>query len=299
MRLIVCILLGLSASRAQDGPTLFAARCGVCHGSDGRGSERGPNLAGNRRLRSRTIEQIRTVIHDGVPAAGMPAFALPPAELDAVTRFVRSLSEPAAEAHLPGDPAAGERFFMGKGRCSTCHMALGRGTAVGPDLSNIGREMTVAEIEEAIRRPSAKISPGYNRVSVRLKDGRTIEGFARNESRYNIQVQDLRGRFHLLADNQIAKVTKEGGSYMPPTQCSGSECTDLLAWLGSLTGAQPRAKPFPMKSEGGPSFDEIAHPHAGDWPTYHGEIGGNRHSSLNQITAGKTGQHAIHRSCPP
>ena len=80
---------------------------------------------------------------------------------------------------------------------------------------------------------------------------------------------------------------------MPLTECSGSECTDLLAWLGSLTGAQPGAKPFPMKSAGGPSFDEITHPHAGDWPTYHGSIGGNRHSSLNQITAGNVNTLAV------
>jgi quinoprotein glucose dehydrogenase len=65
-------------------------------------------------------------------------------------------------------------------------MALGRGKAVGPDLSSVGREMTLPEIDEALRQPSARIKPGYEVVRVRLREGRVIRGFARNQSRYNI-----------------------------------------------------------------------------------------------------------------
>ncbi len=65
----------------------------------------------------------------------MPGFDLPQPELTAVTGFVRSLSASASEAHPSGDRIAGERFFFGEGGCSKCHMALGRGHAVGPDLS--------------------------------------------------------------------------------------------------------------------------------------------------------------------
>src|SRR5262249_42222965 len=40
-----------------------------------------------------------------------------------------------------GDPAAGERlFFHARGpRCFACHRVDGRGAAIGPDLSTIGR----------------------------------------------------------------------------------------------------------------------------------------------------------------
>ena len=34
------------------------------------------------------------------------------------------------------------------------------------------------------------------------------------------------------------------------------------------------------------SFDEIVHPKAGEWPSYNGQLSGNRHSALNQINSG-------------
>jgi alcohol dehydrogenase (cytochrome c) len=70
-------LLAGAAALAQDGKQAFATRCSVCHGVDGRGAERGPNLANNRRVRSRSLEELRTVVRNGIPAAGMPAFDLP------------------------------------------------------------------------------------------------------------------------------------------------------------------------------------------------------------------------------
>ena len=160
MRLIfTCLLLALGAALAQDGHELFTAKCSLCHGPDGRGSERGPNLANNRRVRARTLDELRAVIRDGIPGRGMPAFDLAAADLGSVTAYVRSMSAPASEAHLPGDRSEGEQFFFGKGGCGACHMALGRGTAIGPDLSSIAREMTLSEIEEAVRQPSLRSRP--------------------------------------------------------------------------------------------------------------------------------------------
>jgi PQQ-dependent dehydrogenase (methanol/ethanol family) len=279
------VLLAGAVALAQDGKQAFAKRCSVCHGVDGRGAERGPNLANNRRVRSRSLDELRAVVRNGVPAAGMPSFDLAEAELTAVTRFVRSLSAPASEANPPGDRAAGERFFFGKGGCAQCHMALGRGKAVGPDLSSVGSEMTLNEIDEALRQPSARIKPGYEVVRVRLRDGRTIRGFARNQSRYSIQVQDLTGQFHLLWQSQIAELINEPGSLMPVPKCSEEECRDVLAYLSFLSGVSVGSKAAPMESAGGLTFDQIAHPKPGDWPTYHGDLGGNRYSALDQINA--------------
>src|ERR1700677_4736113 len=109
MRVIPCwVLLRAGVALAQDGRLDFARRCSVCHGADGHGTERGPNLAKSRRVRSRSLDELRAVIRDGIPAAGMPAFDLPPAELDVLTALVRSLSASAADANAPGDRSAGE-----------------------------------------------------------------------------------------------------------------------------------------------------------------------------------------------
>ena len=294
MRLTACyVLLISSAALAQEGRLVFATRCSVCHGTDAHGTARGPSLANNRQVRSRSMGELRELIHNGILGAGMPAFDLPAAELDAVTAFVRSVTAPAAGAHAPGDRAAGEQFFFGKGGCAGCHMVLGRGKAVGPDLSAIGQEMTLGEIEEAVRQPSAAIKPGYEVINVRLRDGRLLRGFARNRSRYSIQMQDLKGQFHLLKQEQIAELTQEPNSLMPRPGCSAEECRDVVAYLSSLSGVTPGMKVAPMDSSGGLTFEQVVNPKAGDWPTYHGHIGGNRHSALDQINASNVKDLAI------
>ncbi|MDX1980760.1 MAG: PQQ-binding-like beta-propeller repeat protein [Bryobacteraceae bacterium] len=272
----------LLAAQGQDARQLFEKHCAVCHG-DGHGTERGPNLANNRRVRAQSVEQLRAVIRDGVPARGMPAFLLPAAELDALTAMVRSFSAPAFESSVPGDRAAGEQFFFGGGGCSRCHMVFGKGKAAGPDLSTVGRELTAAEIDEAVRRPSARIRQGYELVSVQLPGGRTLRGYARNRSRYNIQIQDGGGRFHLLNGNETAGITMQPGSAMPATKCSPEECRDVVAYLSSLAGPEVGRRGVELEGEGGPTFQQIAQPRPGDWPTYHGLITGNRHSTLDQI----------------
>ena len=298
MRSSLCCLLVVSAAAlaendAGPGAGVFRDRCSVCHGADAGGTERGPGLAGNRRVRGLKLVDLRRTIHDGIPGRGMPAFNLPATELDAVTAYVRSMNATAAEAHVGGDRAAGERFFFGTGGCGNCHMALGRGKAVGPDLSNIAREMSLAEIEEAVRRPSARIAPGHQLENLELRDGRKLRGFARNRSIYSVQVQDFDGTFHLLTNMQIARITSEPGSLMPALKCTGEQCTDLFSFLCSLTGIEAGVKPLPMESRSGLAFDEIAHPRLGDWPTYHGDIGGNRHSPLDQINAANVRTLAI------
>src|SRR5262249_16447502 len=56
----------------------------------------------------------------------------------------------------PGDAAAGERvFFHPRGpRCHTCHRIDGRGAAVGPDLSLVGRSLGRDKLIESILSPS-------------------------------------------------------------------------------------------------------------------------------------------------
>jgi mono/diheme cytochrome c family protein len=146
----IAILLNAIVAFGQGADTAgsksFATRCAGCHGADARGTDRGPGLAGSRRLRAQSILQVRSIIRKGVPASGMPAFDLPAGELDALAALVHSLTAPAAEEALPGDAKAGEQFFFGKGQCTSCHMVQGRGATVGPDLSNAGARLTADEI---------------------------------------------------------------------------------------------------------------------------------------------------------
>ncbi|MDA0203852.1 MAG: PQQ-binding-like beta-propeller repeat protein [Acidobacteria bacterium] len=289
--LISCLLFS-SQALAQQGREVFAAQCQVCHG-DGHGTERGPNLADNRRVRAQTREQLLAVVRNGIPGSGMPAFNLPVAELDAVTDFVRSLSAPAIDSAVEGNRAVGEQLFFSTAGCASCHMVFGLGKTVGPDLSSLGRQLTVDAIRQAILSPSANIKKGYATVNLQLANGESLSGFARNESRYNIQLQDPAGRFHFLSAGEYEVVSRESRSFMPEGKCAGAECDNLVAYLSSLGGVDVDTDPFPFGSTGGPTFEQIAHPQSGDWTTYHGAISGNRHSELDQITAANVSSLAL------
>src|SRR5437762_9497721 len=192
--LIVALALGAASVLGQTRPTgapnltegtkIYAQRCAGCHGADARGTDKAGGLAGNRRLRDRSGQEMRDLIRNGVPASGMPAFDLPPQELDALVALVRSLNAPSGESTAGGDPTVGESFFFGKGQCVSCRMVSGTGAAMGPDLTNVGRKMTVDEIQAKLVNPSSRITPGYEMATVQLRNGNTIRGFVRNRSNF-------------------------------------------------------------------------------------------------------------------
>src|SRR6266498_3568448 len=98
-----------------DIPQTYSKLCGGCHGDDARGTQQGPGLAGNPSVRGRSAQSLRTVIRNGIPAAGMPPFDLPADTLDALATMIVSLNAVAAKSNVPGDAAAGRQFFLGKG----------------------------------------------------------------------------------------------------------------------------------------------------------------------------------------
>jgi PQQ-dependent dehydrogenase (methanol/ethanol family) len=282
------------AEEPTEVPKTFLVHCVGCHGADAHGSEHGPPLAGVRGLRDRSVSWIRQVILTGIPSGGMPAFNLPGAELDDLAAFVHSLNSPAAENAVAGDRAAGEQYFFGRGGCTSCHMVNGRGRPVGPDLSSVGNEMTVEAIRESLLQPGAHLRPGYELVSVRLREGNTVRGFARSWSNYEIVVQDLKGRFHLLLMNEVSSVNAEQQSLMPPVKASPAEFQDLIAYLCRLTGVQPGAVDAGAPSDStGISWSRVLHPLPGEWLTYNGNLDGNRYSQLNQINTTNANKLAL------
>jgi PQQ-dependent dehydrogenase (methanol/ethanol family) len=283
---------------------LFQLRCAGCHGENAGGGERAPALANSRSLRSRTESQIHDLIRDGT-AGGMPPFPLPESELQPLARWVRSLNSSAYDMHPAGDVAAGEQFFFGKGQCSTCHMVHGRGKANGPDLSDIGRQSKVGEIEAVLDNPTSQMGAhstpscpawafcpdeSWSVVNVRLRDGSSLRGFARNHGARDLQLQTFDGRMHLLTDADYREVSRESASYMPPLQATADERRNLLAYLSTLDGSVTGAltgdrEPIPPEA-----VQAILHPKPGEWPAHNGVPGGNRYSPLDSIDTRNAGR---------
>src|SRR5271169_3941417 len=56
-----------------SGRQTFASTCANCHGLDGRGGERAPNIAERPRVQQLSDAQLFKIIENGIPETGMPA----------------------------------------------------------------------------------------------------------------------------------------------------------------------------------------------------------------------------------
>jgi alcohol dehydrogenase (cytochrome c) len=80
---------------ASDAKPLFEAHCATCHGSDGRGAERGPDLITPRSETRRSLDETVQIIRDGIPAGGMPPARVDDKAIAMLAGYVRTLAESA------------------------------------------------------------------------------------------------------------------------------------------------------------------------------------------------------------
>ena len=79
-----------SAQTADPGRATFVNRCAGCHGTDGNGGELGPPIA--TRVPTLSDQDITTLLRDGRPSLGMPAFAaLTASESSDLIRYLRTI----------------------------------------------------------------------------------------------------------------------------------------------------------------------------------------------------------------
>ncbi len=217
------------------GAKLFSASCGGCHGPDGSGG-RGPNLVRRALWHPLSDDGIFQAIRKGVPGADMPPTNLSDDQTWNLVAFIHSLTGPASEQTVPGDPAVGRQVFSAAG-CAHCHAIRGEGGRLAPDLSNIGGSRPLAVIRESILEPSKDLFYlGTEGITVTMKDGRKLEGIARNRSNYSVQVIDKAGDLHLLRMNDVKEIAVRANSPMPgdyAKRLPADQLRDLLAYLAS------------------------------------------------------------------
>ena len=226
------------AKAIAAGQVLFVNGCAACHGAEGQGG-RGPGLRQRVMWHPLEDDTLFTNIQKGIPAGGMPPSNLPDDQVWQLVAFVRSLTAPAIETPVGGDGRAGEELFWSKAAgCGGCHRVRGRGSFTGPDLSNVASMRSLAEIREAILDPDAVIAAGYQGVALSMKNGKRLQGVARNRSNYSVQLQDAEGSLHLISMSQVTSLDLTKGSLMPKDyakRLSAAELQNVLAFLGRLS----------------------------------------------------------------
>ena len=99
-------------------------------------------------------------------------FSLNAAERGELAAYVLSLGR-VQRATLTGDPVAGRRIYLDQ-NCATCHIVLGEGVGVGPELTEIGLRRAPEHLEESLLEPAAKVPEEYRVMTVTTADRTAI-----------------------------------------------------------------------------------------------------------------------------
>lgn len=238
------------ASVAQ-GKRLLASNCAACHGIDGKGSDRAPNITDTLHIRQISDGQLAHIIGNGIPGTGMPAFhSLSDSQIRELIAYLRSAGGSSTPAKLPGNPEKGEAIFFGQAGCSNCHMIAGKGGFIASDLTNYARTHSVEQIHDAIVDSTAGDKKVRLATAV-LRDGEKYAGRVRNEDNFSLQLQSLDGTYHLILKSDLQKLDYDSQPLMPGnfgSSLTPSELDDLISYLLSAAGntdMQKRAKENP------------------------------------------------------
>ena len=286
---LAALAMGAAAQSVADlkaGKEAFEVHCGSCHGGDGRGGEYAPDIVTPGVAIGRGDDTMRDIVRRGLPDRGMPAISISGPALTQLLAFFASLTRPAADSPVQGNPDRGADLFRNHG-CGGCHARGPENRVLGPGLARIGSEQTLDQIRRSVADPDASIVDGYGVVEIRMLDGTTVEGFARNRSGIDLQLQTFDGQFRFVALADTVAVTEREGSLMPTVALEERDSADLVAFLSRQDGSGELASRAAQDVAGeGLTFDRILYPTPGEWPTYNGRLDGNRHSLLDQINAG-------------
>jgi putative heme-binding domain-containing protein len=177
-----------------------------------------------------------------VTAAKLPASPLrdlfegylPP---DATGRKLGSSPRPKSILALQGDASRGEALFWSSAvNCGSCHKIGDRGTAVGPDLSSIGKLRPREDLLASILEPSRRIEPKYAAYVARTTDGRVVTGLVVNRNETTVVLRDGQNKEIVLPAQDIEQLQPSRTSLMAEGQLAGltaQQAADLLEYVAS------------------------------------------------------------------
>jgi putative heme-binding domain-containing protein len=158
------------------------------------------------------------------------------AQLDAALPASTLLDEYAAVLY-GGNLEEGEGIFYynGTAQCTKCHAINDNGGIVGPSLTHIGSTLKREQIMEALVEPSARISPGYGNVALKLKDGQVVYGILTKETDTALTITTSDAEPLIVPLSRIEKRDNLPSS-MPSMHetLSKREIRDLVAFLVTL-----------------------------------------------------------------
>jgi len=238
-----------SKGKTEDltlGKRTYSANCAACHGLDGKGGERAPDIVTRPQVRQLSDAALLRVLQEGVPNTSMPSFRfLDIKTQNSLVAHLRTLQGAIPGTKLPGNALRGREIFFNKGACATCHMIHGQGGFFASDLGGYARGLSQESVHEAIVSPNRDLDPRRRTVVATLRSGILLEGIARNEDNFSVQLITPDGALHLLYKSSLANLTYRDQSPMPAdygAKLSSSELDDLVNFLFSFAEEKSNRK---------------------------------------------------------
>jgi cytochrome c oxidase cbb3-type subunit III len=231
----------LGKADGNPGRQIFAMNCAACHGLDGSGTQRAPNIVSSASVEKLSTADLLRIVSAGVPGTGMPGFrSMGEDRLKAIVQYIQDLQGKNTQS-VRGNADRGKAVFFGKGGCSACHMIAGSGGFIAPDLTAYAQSHSPERIKAAITDPSTRDSKA-SIITATTADSRQYRGIVRNEDNFSLQLQAMDGSFHFFAKSALKRIDRETLSIMPSdygSKLSSAELDDLVSYLLSLGASHP------------------------------------------------------------
>ncbi len=203
---------------ANRGKTVYVAECITCHGAKARGGENGPDLVRSLVvLKDRYGSTIGPYLLKPHPANA----TFTKAQIEDLSHFLHQKVGDTLRTGpynsvlnvLTGDPKAGEVYFNGAGKCSSCHSATG-------DLAGVAKKYDPPSLQlktvfpQTVAFGRRRPAPGnlakrpQVQVSVTVPSGETVSGTLVSMDDFNVALRDSSGQYHSFDRTPEVKITK-------------------------------------------------------------------------------------------
>lgn len=193
-----------NSAAVERGGQQFASSCGFCHGADATGG-RGPDL-----VRSKLVADdvggnlIGSVIRNGRPAKGMPAFTMSEQQISDIAAFLHARFHAERNSRtmgggdyplsklLTGNAAEGKAFFD-KAGCAGCHSVTG-------DLAHVAKKYEPVVLEMRMLYPRGAETPT---VTVTLPSGEQVNGELEHLDEFSVALRDSAGWYRSFPRSEV------------------------------------------------------------------------------------------------
>lgn len=205
--------------------------CGACHSV---------NVATSQRM---TRAQWNAVVNDMVSRGAQGTSG----ELESVVNYLSTnfgkgnVSPPGGEpaehlAPLSGVAIAAAKKLIQTNGCLSCHRIGDAGSYLGPDMNDVGSNLSAEQIQHALSSPNHMVQPSNRTVQLVTDNGQRVTGRILNQDAFSVQLIDASGELKSFEKATLRQFEIVTTNPMPSyaTKLDNEDMKTIVRYLASL-----------------------------------------------------------------